>query len=218
MRQEPRNASPWVKAFVVMHVVAITMWALPYPKRPYMLGTAKFSVDTSNPAAFARSFSDTVTQGFLYLNWRYIKLSPLMYYPGCTGFWQYWDMFSPDPADTDLYLSAEVKFKDGTVVPFHYPRVYDLPIPEKYLKERYRKFFENVNQDSQAYGRPPVAQRIALESFTDPANPPVEVKLIRHTYPIKPPGQEQLKDYSTSEVGTFAVDQAKLFKDKGLAH
>jgi len=218
MSEKPaRNASVWIKAFVVVHILGITMWALPYPKKPYMLGTAKFAVDTSSPSAFARSFSDTVTQGILYLNWRYLKLSPLMYYPGTTGFWQFWDMFSPDPADTDLYLLADVTYKDGTVFRFHYPRVYDLPIAEKYLKERYRKFFENANQDAQAYARPYVAQRIALECFKDPANPPVSVKLLRNMYPIKPPGKPQLTEYLQNEVGTYRIDQDKLWKDKGFA-
>lgn len=223
MSQQPsgvkpaRNASVWIKIFVAIHILGITMWSLPYPKKPYMLGTARFALDTSSPSAFARSFSDTITQGFLYVNWRYIKLSPLMYYPGTTGFWQFWDMFAPDPANTDLYMTADVVYKDGAIFRFHYPRVYELSLNEKYLKERYRKFFENVNLADQSYARPYVAQRIALECFKDPANPPVTVKIIANQYRIQPPGKPQLKEYTQTEIGAYAVNQAKLFQDKGIS-
>ncbi|MBC8063326.1 MAG: hypothetical protein H7Y17_00725, partial [Chlorobia bacterium] len=130
-KKTPRNAPIWIKAFVIFHILCITMWALPPPKKPYMLGTAKLGVNTSSPAAFARSFSDTVTEGALYFNWKYLKSSPLIFYPGVTGFWQYWDMFSPNPAQVDLYLEADVVFQDGTKKRFKFPRIYTMPIPMK---------------------------------------------------------------------------------------
>jgi hypothetical protein len=212
----PRNASPWIKAFVAFHVVCITMWSLPYPKKPYMNGTAKLGVDTSSPRAFARSFSETVTEGILYWNWQYMKNGVIMYYPGITGFWQYWDMFSPNPASVDLYMEADVKYKNGTTYRFHYPRIYTMPIPQKYLKERYRKFYENVNQDTQAAIRPAVAQRIALECFKDPNNPPMQVTLIRFYDTIEPPGAKPDPAYTEYRFFTYIVDQAKLKSDKRL--
>ncbi len=215
-QKTPRNAPLWIKAFVIFHLVCITMWSLPYPKEPYQMGTAKFGVRTDSAKAFARTFSETVTEGTLYLNWKYLKGSPLMYYPGATGFWQYWDMFSPNPASVDLYLEADVVYKDGTTYRFKYPRIYDLPIPKKYFKERYRKFYENVNQDNQSSIRPHVAQRIALECFDNPQNPPVEVTLIRHFNIVEPPGQEPDPEYTVVRFYTHVVDLAKLRKDKGL--
>lgn len=213
---ETRNAPIWIKMFVALHIVCITMWALPYPKKPYMQGTASFGINTSSPANFTQSTSELVTQGFLYLNWKYIKGSPLMYYPGTVGFWQFWDMFAPNPASIDLYLTANVKFQDGSTKPFDYPRIYNLSIPLKYVKERYRKFYENACADDQAYCRPFVAQRIALESFTDPNNPPVQVDLIHHRYVIAPPGEPQSPDYSAATYFTYVVDVPKLRHDKGL--
>ncbi len=211
-----RNAPLWIKAFVVFHIIGITMWTLPNPKRPYLLGTARFEVNAQSPSEFVRSFSETTTQGFLYFNWKYIKQSPLMYYAGSTGFWQFWDMFSPDPASVDLFLVADVTYKDGTVYRFNFPRVYSLPLHQKYLKERYRKYFENVNSDDQAFSRPYTAQRIALECFKDPNNPPIKVMLIRNSYKIAAPGQPQPADYTKTPFFEYAVDQAKLLKDKGL--
>ncbi|MBN9501790.1 MAG: hypothetical protein BGO01_06285 [Armatimonadetes bacterium 55-13] len=211
-----RNAPLWIKAFVAMHVVTITMWTLPLPKKPYREGTIGFGVKTSSPGEFVHSFSNTVTEGILYFNWKYIKSSPLMYYAGTVGFWQYWDMFAPNPASTDLYLTAEVTFKNGQVKPFKFPRVYDFSIPEKYAKERYRKFFENANGADERFASPYVAQRIALESFTDPANPPVTVTLTRNFYQIQPPGQPQPTEYSHFTYYTYQVDEQKLRRDAGI--
>lgn len=214
--KEPRNAPIWIKIFVAIHILAITMWSLPYPKKPYMNGTAKLGIDSSSPAALARTFSETVTEGTLYLNWKYLKGSPLMFYAGPTGFWQYWDMFSPNPADTDLYMEAEVEFQDGTKNRFKYPRIYEMPIPAKYVKERYRKFFENVNQDSQSFVRPSVAQRIALESASDPKNLPVRVTLIRFFDRVEGPGEPWRPEYSEVRFYVHQVDLDKLRRDKGI--
>src|SRR5690349_14010871 len=107
-KRPAKNAPLWIKLFVGFHLVCITMWSLPYPKKPYMNGTAKLGIQTNDARTFVRSFSETVTEGTLYLNWKYLKGSPLMYYPGVTGFWQFWDMFSPNPANVDLYLEADV--------------------------------------------------------------------------------------------------------------
>lgn len=216
-KKTPRNAPLWIKIFVIFHLVCITMWALPSPKEPYQQGTAKFEIKTSSPRAFVQSFSETVTEGGLYLNWKYLKGSPLMYYPGVTGFWQYWDMFSPNPASVDLYLEADVFYEDGTKYRFKFPRMYDLSIPVKYFKERYRKFYENANQDSQAYIRPYVAQRIALECFKDPNNPPVRVNLIRFFDTVEPPSEKNNPEYTVVNFFEHQVDQVKLRKDKGLA-
>lgn len=212
-----KNAPWWIKAFVALHLVAITMWSLPYPKKPYMNGNAGFGINTSSPTAFARSFSETVTEGTLYLNWKYLKGSPLMYYPGVTGFWQYWDMFSPNPANTDLYMDADVVFRDGKKIRYKFPRIYSLPIPQKYVKERYRKYFENVNQADQGYSRPFCAQRIALENFNDPQNPPTMVTLICHQDVIEAPGVTPNPAYKEIPFYTYQVDLDKLRRDKGLA-
>lgn len=208
------SVSLWVKAFVVFHLLGITVWSLPNPKKPYMNETLKLGIRKDN---FVQSFSETVTEGTLLFNWKYLKRSPLSYYTLSTGFWQYWDMFAPNPASIDLYLEADITYRDGSKTRFHYPRIYTLSIPMKYVKERYRKFYENVNNDEQAYIRPAVAQRIALESFDDPANPPVQVVLIRYFDTIEPPGVPEDPTYKSVPYFTYRVDQRKLFRDKGLA-
>jgi hypothetical protein len=214
--ESKKNAPWWIKAFVVFHLVCITMWSLPYPKKPYMNGTASFGISTSSPSAFIKSFSETVTEGSLYLNWKYLKGSPLMYYPGATGFWQYWDMFSPNPADTDIYMEADVVFEDGKKIRYKFPRIYTMPIPAKYVKERHRKYFENVNQADQSYTRPFTAQRIALDCYTDPNNPPRSVALICFADTIEPPGTKPDPTYKMIPFYTYQVDVDKLKRDKGI--
>ena len=207
------KVSFWVKAFVAFHLVCISVWAMPNPKKDIMNGTEKLGIRKGD---VVRSFSETVTEGTLLVNWKYLKRSPFMYYPLSTGFWQYWDMFAPNPANTDLYMEADVTYQDGTKTRFHYPRVYTMPIPMKYLKERYRKFYENVNNDDQAYIRPAVAQRVALESFDNPSNPPVLVVLIRYFDRVEPPGEPVDATYQAVRFFTYRVDLTKLRRDKGL--
>lgn len=192
------------------------MWSLPSPKEPYQHGTAKLGIKTSSPHAFIQSFSETVTEGTLYFNWKYLKSSPLVYYPGTTGFWQYWDMFSPNPASVDLYLEADITYQDGSKSRYKFPRMHDLSIPVKYFKERYRKFFENANQDAQSYIRPYVAQRIALECFKDPLNPPTHVTLIRFFDTVEPPNKPADLTYTEVRFYDYDVDISKLRSDKGM--
>lgn len=127
-----------------------------------------------------------------------------------TGFWQYWDMFAPDPAQTDIYLTAKVTYADGSSMIYHYPRMAELSIFWKYVKERYRKFYERAGSDQFQYLWPPTAQRIAFICDDRPGNPPVEVDLIRHWLQIYPPGKPQQKGYNTYTYFRYQVDPELL--------
>ena len=204
------KVSPGVKFLVALHILCITIWALPNPRREYMTGSQKLGIRTDS---LVQSASQTATEGVLLMNWMYLKKSPLMYYPLSTGFWQYWDMFAPNPAAIDLYMEADVIYQDGKLLRFRYPRIFTMPTPLKYVKERYRKFYENVNSDDQAYIRPAVAQRIALESFDDPENPPVKVVLIRYFDKIEGPNERPDPNYKSVPFFTYRVDLTKLLRD-----
>jgi hypothetical protein len=195
------NAPVWLKALVVLHIVAITIWCLPIPPQSIMNGSR-------DPVG---------TEWLLVANQDHLKtLPPVKAYLFATGAWQYWDMFSPNPTQTDYYASAEVEYKDGTRKPFYYPRVADYPIAAKYTKERYRKFFERVRLADNKWLWPYFAQRIALLSVQNPENPPVRVRLTSHWKSISPPGVEQPKEYSSSMFYDHPVDQAKLREDLGV--
>lgn len=196
-----RTAPTWVKILVGFHVFATIVWTLPNPPKAVAEGALK-------PRA---------TQWLLYWNGKYLKsLNPVRAYLFVTGTWQYWDMFAPDPSSTDWYCTTEVEYKDGTTKMVPYPRIYDLPIPEKYVKERYRKFYERAHLDEQARLWPPFAQTMALRAYTDKDNPPIVVHLRRHWLNIAAPGQSQRKEYGSYEYYSYAVDQRRLRSAAGM--
>ena len=197
----PKTAPTWVKLLVGFHVFATIVWALPNLSDKVMSGEVQ----------------PTGTKWLLYWNAKYLKtLSPVKAYLFSTGTWQYWDMFAPDPANTDWYGTAEIEYRDGTRKPGDYPRIYDLPIPVKFVKERYRKFYERAHDDDKPIIWPAFAQRIALLGDTDPNNPPVKVRLTRHWRPVADPGKKQDEEYSSYTYYTYIVDQAMLKKAKGI--
>lgn len=189
-----------VKLIVAFHVISITVWSLPNPRRPVLIGSVEpYGVDW-----------------LLYYNTRYIKDSWLRYYLLTTGVWQSWDMFSPNPSNIDTWGDAEVVYRDGTVERYAYPRMYDLSIPEKYFKERYRKFFERAGEDAHRYMWPTFAQRIAYEMNTRPGNPPTRVRLYRYRQVLDGPGKPLPADYSRQMYYEHFVDVEALRRMKEL--
>ena len=207
--QGKRGVSFWIKLLVFIHVVAITSWTLPNPANP----NETLTVDKTNPLTVARSIGRNISDGTLIYNNRFVKASPLQFYVLSTGFWQYWDMFSPNPASIDFYGTATVTYQNGLTKEYGYPRMYEESIPKKYVTERFRKFYERANQDADSFLWPYFAQRMALDHYTDPNNPPVKVVLTRHWFTVAPPGQPEQKEYNHYNYFTYAVDLAKLKKD-----
>lgn len=197
-RSEPKKGVHWgVKVWVIFHALAILAWSLPRPSSEIVSGQQK-------PIG-----SDHI----LVFNNKHVLSSPLKYYMLSTGFWQYWDMFAPNPSNWDGYADAEITFQDGSKRVWEYPRMAKLPIVEKYFKERYRKFLERgINQ---AMFWPDFAQRVALLNYDDPANPPVSVKLRRNERIIQPPGKPQPKDFTRKVYFDYQVDQRRLKRDAG---
>ena len=209
----PKNVSVWIKLFVLMHAVAIISWSLPNPPPAVSSGQKKLGIDTRSGRHFVQSAGSFVSDGLLYVNQQYVRSSPLRFYSLSTGFWQYWDMFSPNPANTDYYGSAEITYQDGTVKNVEYPRVYSASIPVKYLRERYRKFYERAHLDSNRYLWPTFGQALALMHYEDAKNPPVKVKLTRHWFPIPGPGEPPRTSYNSYTYYTHIVDLPKLRRD-----
>jgi hypothetical protein len=198
--EKPKTAPTWVKILVGFHVFATIVWTMPMVSDQVLSGKVK-------PAG---------TSWLLYWNAKYLKtLEPVKAYLFSTGSWQYWDMFAPDPSSTDWYGTAEVEYQDGTKRVVAYPRMYDLPIPMKYVKERYRKFYERAHDDQRPILWPSFAQRMALLGYDNPKNPPVIVRLRRHWRYVAGPGKVQAKDYDSHMYYAYAVDQARLKRAAG---
>lgn len=205
----PRRVSILVKLFVAFHLTAIFIWATPEPAPGYRDGLLKWRLETSGIHPFMQSLN----QGFRTFTYWQLKPSIIKAYVLPTGFWQYWDMFAPNPANIDFYGDAVVKYADGTQRVYTYPRMYKMGIFQKYMMERFRKYYERANSDDYKYLWASFAQRIAYLATTDPNNLPVEVDLRRHWLEIMPPGQPQPKEYSSYQYLEWSVNQDKLRHD-----
>ncbi len=195
---QEQHAPLWIKCFVLFHLLAITVWALPNPPQGIVDGKVE-------PAG---------TDWILVYDKKYVQPAPpFQQYLILTGFWQYWDMFAPDPVQQDVWCDAEVLYKDGSKRRYGYPRIYDLPILAKYPKERYRKFFERAPDPTSAFLWAQFGQRIAYLNADNPANPPVKVFLHKHVLLISPPGLPQATQYTDQQYYVHVVDQRRLAKD-----
>lgn len=104
-----------------------------------------------------------------------------------SGLFQGWDMFAPTPPNINSYIQAAVIYKDGRTQIWKFPRMEQLGLFERYYRERYRKFEENLRQDSNSALWPDVARHIAWLNNNDVSNPPAIVVLARYWSEIPPP-------------------------------
>lgn len=102
-----------------------------------------------------------------------------------SGLFQSWDMFAPTPKSVNAHVEAIVIHKDGHVQNWTFPRMEQLSVSERYLKERYRKYVENLRQDANVALWPDAARHIARLN-DDVSNPPEIVILVRYWSDIVP--------------------------------
>jgi hypothetical protein len=86
-------------------------------------------------------------------------------------------MFSPDPKRVNSYLEAIVIYKDGTSTLWSFPRMELLSANERYAKERYRKFEENLQNDQYSGLWPDAARHIARLN-NEKTSPPKTIMLV----------------------------------------
>ena len=91
-----------------------------------------------------------------------------------SGLFQSWDMFAPTPKSANTYVEAQIRYKDGTEKVWTLPRMQSLGLTDKFIKERYRKFEDNLGDDANDAILTDVARHIARSQST-PGNP---VKLV----------------------------------------
>lgn len=187
-------------------MVMIMSWSLPDPPPAIQNGTLP-----ATPLNVATHFPD-----FLLLGNEQFKRLPTRYYLLSTGLWQYWNMFAPNPANTDFWWDAIVTYQSGKVAIMPYPRMKDLGLFEKYFKERYRKYLERMNTDAtDNWKRPTFAQRMALLAYRDPKDPPVRVQLRRHYRVMEGMDKPVPEKYTEYILFDYVVDQNRLKKDAG---
>jgi hypothetical protein len=95
-----------------------------------------------------------------------------------SGLFQSWDMFAPTPKSANTYVEAQIRYKDGTEKVWTLPRMQSLGLTHKFIKERYRKFEDNLVDDANDAILTDVSRHIARSQST-PGNP---VKLVVLVY------------------------------------
>ena len=202
-----KGVNPLIKVFVLFHMLMTLSWSVPPPAPAIANGSIP-----ATPANIAQHPVDFA----LRANEQFKATSPTSMYLTFTGLWQYWDMFAPNPASVDLWWDAIVTYKSGKVAEEVYPRMKNLPIFQKYFKERYRKYLERMNNDAtDSWKRPAFAQRMALLAYKDPNDPPVKIELRRHwreMLGMNEPLPDKYKEYT---LFTYYVDQERLKRDAG---
>ncbi|MGH9643142.1 MAG: hypothetical protein ACRD3Q_12045 [Terriglobales bacterium] len=83
------------------------------------------------------------------------------------GLFQSWDMFAPNPKAANTYMEAEVIYKDGSITTWAFPRMNQLSLSERYLKEHYRKFEDNLTREDTDDLLPDAARYIARLTGTE---------------------------------------------------
>lgn len=187
-----------LRVIVLWHVFATIVWSLPNPPAGLLAQDAK-------PIG---------TDVVLVWNYQYLKSNSIIDgYIQRLGLWQAWDMFAPDPASVDYWMDAEAVFKDGSTMIYAYPRIKNLPIPLKMVKERYRKFLERTHIESSSRYWPRIAQRLALEIFRQTDKVPRLVRLRRHFRFILPPTEKTPDGYQMYMFYEHQVDADTVMRE-----
>jgi hypothetical protein len=95
-----------------------------------------------------------------------------------SGLFQSWDTFAPAPWAMNSYVEATIIYKDGSRKTWVFPRMEQLGLTERYVKERYRKFEEGVQRDENDALWPDIARHIARMN-NSPEHPVKTIILIQ---------------------------------------
>lgn len=95
-----------------------------------------------------------------------------------SGLFQSWDMFAPVPKAANTYVEAVLVYQDRSRITWTLPRMEQLGLTERYFKERYRKFAENLQREENDDLLPDAARYIARFNST-PQKPVKTVILIQ---------------------------------------
>jgi len=95
-----------------------------------------------------------------------------------SGLFQSWDMFAPVPKAANTYVEAVLVYQDGSRTTWTFPRMEHLGLTERYFKERYRKFAENLQREENDDLLPDAARYIARLNST-PTKPVKTVILMQ---------------------------------------
>jgi hypothetical protein len=98
-----------------------------------------------------------------------------------TSIGQGWSVFSPDVREANYHETALIKFKDGLLKLYEFPRMQKLDLLTKFRCEKYRKmFFDCMPWPDHLQFLPDFSKFVAdLNSWPD--NPPKSVSFLHHS-------------------------------------
>lgn len=190
-----------VKAWFFFHCFAIVTRTIPVPTQEDVDRLAKPGMDA---AKLNSSIKSANLNTFRQKEW----LVP--YYTETLGFWQYWDMFAPNPAQDDIWIDAVVEFADGSKSIQAYPRMAEMPLNKKFLYERYRKYRERITDQQYSWKWPHTANWFAAQAWIEDKNPPVRVTMRWHRYLVPAPPAKPDYTYTTNDFYTALIDRTAL--------
>ena len=129
-------------------------------------------------------------------------IAPYMIWSGLT---QGWALFAPDPQYINVYLEAEITYRDGQKKIWKFPMPQDFGYYRRYFMERERKWSsDNLRLDDNAFLWPDAARYVARVN-NDPKNPPATIALVRHWSFISPPRSGQPETWNQYTFFTYSV-------------
>ncbi len=127
------------------------------------------------------------------------------------GLWQGWDMFGPEPLDSNIEIEATVRYRDGSRRVYGFPELGPLGGFAAYQAIPLRKLLIELPRHSWAWED--VARYVARKCDDRPARP-VQVALICFYAPLPPPeaGMHRPIPRRTHQLplGTFRIREADL--------
>ncbi|MDI9634698.1 hypothetical protein QPK87_37465 [Kamptonema cortianum] len=203
-----RRVHPLIKVWFFFHLFVLFSRTMPLPTPEQYDRVA-----SNEPIQSAAALQDwLIVQNVQVLR---NKDNFLPFYTESTGLWQFWDMFAPNPARVDYWLDAEVTYQDGSTKIVEYPRMKNMSLFQKFMKERYRKYSERLSPDEYRWKWPHTAYWMAVQAWTDHDNPPVRIALRRHFRTIQPPGTPTPDEYEEFTFYNCAIDRIELNRMAG---
>lgn len=127
------------------------------------------------------------------------------------GLWQGWNMFSPNPMNTNIEIVATVEYRDGFKRLYQFPELSHQGALAAFMAIPFRKLLVELPQHTWAL--PDVARYVARK-VDDRKDPPIRVSFICYAAPLPPPeiglGRPIPTRTERISLGTYPVAESDL--------